>query len=246
MSLSEAEAPIQVLQETPDWVLCVKPAGLTYQDLRNEHGEVVREGLVSRLKHELDCPLYGVHRLDAMTTGLMLVAKSSSAANRLTTLFQKRQIDKWYLAISDQKPKKKQGWVVGDMLPSRRGNWKLLPSKTAPAVTYFISSGLGDGTRAFLVKPYTGKTHQIRVALKSMGAAILGDVRYNNKSKCLSQEERFSGRLHAYALRFEWNDQEWVFKLAPNEDFGGVVLQEHLNGAWSKPWELDWPKWKET
>jgi len=62
------------------------------------------------------------------------------------------------------------------MLKARRGAWKLARSKESPALTEFVSTSLGQGLRLFLLRPYTGKTHQLRVAMKSLGAPIIGDV----------------------------------------------------------------------
>lgn len=55
---------------------------------------------------------------------------------------------------------------------SRRASWKLINSKENPAVTQFFSTAAQGGNRLFLCKPHTGKTHQIRVALKSVGSGI--------------------------------------------------------------------------
>lgn len=78
----------------------------------------------------------------------------------------------------------------------------LARSLSNPAVTRFTSTSLPgkrSGLRAFLLKPETGKTHQLRVALKSLGAPVLGDERYA-QAELAQQEER--GYLHCAALRF--------------------------------------------
>lgn len=126
-----------------------------------------------------DSQLYLVHRLDKMTSGILLLARNAQAASELSQAFAHRDVEKFYLALGSKKPKKKQGLISGDMERSRRASWKLLATQQNPAVTQFFSAAAEPGERLFLCKPHTGKTHQIRVALKSIGSAIVGDPIYN-------------------------------------------------------------------
>ncbi len=126
--------------------------------------------------------LHLVHRLDKMTSGLLILAKRAEVAAQFSRLFEQRDIDKYYLAIGSKKPKKKQGSIIGDMERSRRSSWKLVNSKNNPAVTQFFSAAAENGERVFLCKPLSGKTHQIRVALKSIGSPIKGDAIYNTSN----------------------------------------------------------------
>lgn len=222
---------IELLYQNDDFVLVDKPAGLNF------HSEE-EAGLVVLTKALVQCDeLYPVHRLDKMTSGLVLFAKTKEAAQLFGTMFEGRQIEKYYLAISLRKPKKKQGWVKGDMQSARRGDWMLLTTHTNPAVTQFHSTALREGERGFLVKPHTGKTHQIRVALKSLGAPIAGDLRYA-RSEEAKKEER--GYLHAYALRFDYKGEAYAFVQPPKEGerFLSDIFHDTLSQAWSKPWEL--------
>ncbi len=187
------------------------------------------------MEQALHVKLFSVHRLDKMTSGLLLLAKSSEAAATFTALFEARKIEKYYLAISLRKPKKKQGWIKGDMAPSRRGNYKLLSTCNAPAITQFVSTALRPNERLFLVKPHTGKTHQIRVALKSLGAPIAGDTRYADATEARKEE---CGYLHAYALRFEYKGEALSFTCKP--DFGERFTNASFETAlqtYTAPWE---------
>ena len=74
--------------------------------------------------------------------------------------FSEHHIQKTYLALSNQKPKKKQGLIVGDMQKARNGAWKLCQSKENPAITRFESVSCEPNLRLFILKPQTGKTHQ--------------------------------------------------------------------------------------
>ena len=105
---------------------------------------------------------------------------------------------KTYLALSDRRPAKKQGLVKGGMEKSRRGAWKLTRGDGAnPAVTRFHSQSIAPNLRLFVLQPQTGKTHQLRVAMKSLGSPILGDTLYGG-----TPAERLF--LHAWRLEFEY------------------------------------------
>jgi len=164
------------------------------------HDEDGVPGLVSLARDALGMMLYPVHRLDKVTSGLVLLARDTEANRELSMAFAERKVEKAYLAISDQKPLKKQGWVKGDMIKGRRGAWMLTRSQDNPAVTRFVSQPLEAGGRLFMVQPKTGKTHQIRVALKSLGAPILGDRLYAG-----TPADRVY--LHAWRLSFPFAGQ---------------------------------------
>ncbi|WFE68492.1 TIGR01621 family pseudouridine synthase [Thiomicrospira sp. R3] len=224
------DSKLNVIFENATFVLINKPAGLSF------HSEQT-PGLVVLAQKQLELKeIYPVHRLDKMTSGLVLLAKTLAAAQAFQTMFEQRQIEKFYLVISTHKPKKKQGWIKGDMQPSRRGSWRLTTSMENPAITQFINASLAPNERAFLVKPHTGKTHQIRVALKSLGAPIAGDRRYQAVQQA-EQEDR--GYLHAYALRFELFGEHYAFVCPPSDGKRFVNDNFRLQcAAWSQPWTL--------
>jgi 23S rRNA-/tRNA-specific pseudouridylate synthase len=152
--------------------------------------------------------LYGVHRLDQVTSGILIIGKTPTAARCLTRAFTERKVVKYYVGMSLKKPpsRHKQGWVRGYMQRGRRKSWYLSKERRKPsdhtddttnintttptwAETYFWTSGLGnlhyegpDGTPAprtlLLFRPTTGRTHQLRVAAKSVGLPLVGDPLY--------------------------------------------------------------------
>lgn len=204
----------------------------------NFHSEDNEPGIVELVKSSLDYPmLYPVHRLDKMTSGLLILAKTSEVAARFGELFSQRKIEKYYLAVSDKKPKKKQGLIKGDMSKGRNGSYLLLKTNENPAVTQFFSYSLADGLRIYLLKPHSGKTHQLRVAMKSNSTPIKGDRRYypNNDTPV--------GLLHAWCLRFNLKGQDYRYQVAPDWDVLDAIngVSEWCNQH-SKPWDLNWPK----
>jgi tRNA pseudouridine32 synthase/23S rRNA pseudouridine746 synthase len=160
--------------------------------------EIIREKFPS---------IISVHRLDKPTTGLCLFAKNEKAAKIFGKLFSEKLVGKIYLALSDRKPIKKQGLISGDMEKSRGGSFRLTKLKTNPAITQFYSKSLSPGERLFILKPHTGKTHQLRVMLKSIGAPVLGDTRYKGSSS-----DTFY--LQAHQLKFNYDKRSYTFTLS--------------------------------
>ena len=181
-----------------DWLLLNKPAGYSVQELSAEWSPQFTG-------------FHPVHRLDKDTSGLWLIATTSAANQLLSQQFQQKLVKKAYLAITQGKPAKKQGRVVGDMQRSRRSQWQLLRSTKNPATTLFKSIALKDGLRLVLCRPTTGKTHQLRVAMKSLGCAITGDAIYAQSEA--SQYDRLY--LHAYQIGFSYKQQLFNFQLMP-------------------------------
>lgn len=204
------------------------------------HSESGEPGVFETLKQrEGFTELFPVHRLDKVTSGLLVMAKNAATNLALTQAFANREVEKFYLAISAKKPLKKQGLIKGDMAPARRGAWKLLPTHENPAITQFFNKGIGDGLRLFIVKPHTGKTHQIRVALKSLGAPILGDELYGGDHADALNDRTY---LHAFSLGFLLNGEQYRFTAMPRE--GEHFCAESFASAieeWREPWLLSWP-----
>lgn len=214
----------------PRFYVIAKHPGVSF------HGDGDESGLMMALREGLqDELLWPVHRLDRITSGLLLIARSQQVAANLGAAFAGREVEKYYLALSDAKPAKKQGLIRGDMEKGRGGAWKLCQSQVNPAVTQFFSHSLAPGRRLFVLRPHSGKTHQLRVAMKSLGAPILGDARYGG-----SDADR--GYLHAYALSLTLDGELVRFVCPPQqgEHFADRALHDYLQQ--NPPWTLAWPR----
>ena len=195
-----------VLGETKDILAVYKPANLGF------HSEF-SDGLVKKLRkmkekdeHFYECEnIYPVHRLDKPTSGIVLFATKKSVATSLSRAFESKRIVKYYVGVSERKPRKKMGTVTGDLKKARRGMYKLMRTMENPSKTTFVSRGFtaemeknANNLRFFLFKPETGKTHQLRVVAKSLGSALLGDEMYGTARKSNSIDRMY---LHACAVR---------------------------------------------
>jgi len=221
---------MHILKTTPDYYLVYKPCGVDF------HNSTESQGFLSQLRTELKEPsLLPVHRLDKDTSGILLIARNKHAASGLAKEFAERRVEKYYIALSTRQPKKKQGWIRGGMKRTRRSAWKLTREQDHFAITRFLSRSFKPGLRLFLIRLYTGRTHQARVALSSIGAPILGDRLYETGQK--QQSDRMY--LHAFALRFEWKTATESLVLPPTE---GTLFQElsksDILEKWIDPWKL--------
>lgn len=218
-----------VIFSHPDFYIINKPAGITMHDA--EHGIVQQ---VCKALEETD--LHLVHRLDDGTSGCLILARNPQAAARFEVLFRTRQVQKYYLALVEKKPKKKQGTITGDMKNRRNGQHILLKSQQNPAVTQFFSYGFADAPRLMLVKPLSGKTHQIRVAMKSLGSPIVGDTLYS----AIPADRLY---LHAWGLEFEYEGEPVSVFCTPS---GGEYFAHQSIAGWlaktPHPNTLNWPK----
>ncbi|SMF40387.1 tRNA pseudouridine32 synthase / 23S rRNA pseudouridine746 synthase [Alteromonadaceae bacterium Bs31] len=222
---------IDLIAEADQFILIHKPVKLT------THGGA--DSLTQSVRAQFnDTQLYPCHRLDASTSGLVIFAKGKSANSKISQLFEQKMISKIYLAIGTAKPKKKQGLIKGDMKPARNGCWMLARTSANPAITQFSSTSLGEGRRLYILKPHTGKTHQLRVMMRSISAPILGDDRYGGEpaDRCY---------LHAYSLAFTLDGHNYEFEQQPQE--GEFFTRSDISAKIRKlsaSTELNWPNIK--
>lgn len=225
-----------LVAQTDEFILINKMPGFAV------HKDQLDRGLAMQLKADLGLDaLYPVHRLDKVTSGLMLFATNAQAAAELGHEFSEHRVEKFYLALSDKKPGKKQGAVVGDMERGRRSGWRLAKTRVRPAITQFFSTSLAPGIRLFLLKPLTGKTHQIRVALKSVGAPIIGDPIYHETTDTPADRTY----LHAYSIGFHFRGQFYRYRQLPDQGaLFDQTCRDLIEAQYGEPWALTWPKIK--
>jgi len=144
-----------------------------------------------------------VHRLDRVTTGVLLVAKKKSVLKALNEIFRVREIKKTYLALSDHKPKLQESILEHHLFQDKEKRKAILfdqaqkKTKTCRLqYTHIASSNMGY--HLFKVALLTGKYHQIRAQLSSINCPIIGDEKYGSQA---AYYDKAIG-LHAWQLQF--------------------------------------------
>ena len=209
---------ITTAYEDNDLLVLNKPAGLiTHPKNISDTQESATDWLIERfpkiknvgepfIASGKEVPRAGiVHRLDKDTSGLLIVAKNNEVFFYLKSLFQERKIKKYYLALVNGRPKNPSGIItaplgrIGLKRTTKIIGDKLIDKKEALTVYKTIKEFKDHALLEVL--PHTGRTHQIRVHLNSIGTPVSGDNIYGFKrAKSPSGLTRLF--LHAYKLEF--------------------------------------------
>lgn len=174
-----------ILYEDSDLICINKPSGASSLDLRNEPNT----GLLSLLR--LSYPVLSIcHRLDRFTTGVLLFAKHPEAYRNVALQFERRTVEKHYLALVAGQQRFDHFLVDAPLSSMKKGkvNVDFLHGRAAQTwldtVVVFRQYTLVDA------KPVTGRSHQVRVHLASVGCPIVGDVLYGGENMFLSTMKR--------------------------------------------------------
>ena len=140
-----------------------------------------------------------VHRLDRDTSGLLVVARSEEAHERLKRLVQQREVEREYLALVRGRPRSRSGRIEAPIGRDRRDPTRnsLDTDRPREAVTHFELVELIDQQALLRVRLETGRTHQIRVHLAAIGLPVVGDPVYGVPDPALGRQF-----LHATRLAF--------------------------------------------
>jgi len=149
-----------------------------------------------------------VHRLDKETSGILLVAKTKDAFEKLQGQFKERKVKKTYVALVHGKVEPKEGEVVAPVgrLPWRRDRFGVLAGGREAETRYKVIRYYGQGNEKYsLVEfyPKTGRTHQIRIHAKYIGHSLVSDEFYAGR-KTARKDRTWCPRLflHASSIKF--------------------------------------------
>jgi len=198
--------PMPVLYEDEHLVVVSKPAGVvTHPTSGRRTGTVVNRllgmGLVLAAG---DDPLRPgiVHRLDADTSGLLVVAKTEQARAALAGMFRRHEVDRTYLALVRGRPAHRR-FLIDAPLQRRGPRIRLGPITGRAAATEVEVRERFDGATLLEVRPRTGRTHQIRVHLSAIGHPVLGDRTYGGTGEDARRLGLGRPFLHSWRVSFD-------------------------------------------
>ncbi len=205
---SPEDIPLTVLYEDDDVVAIDKPAGMVVHAGAGIHsGTLVnallhRFGTLSGVGGELRPGI--VHRLDRHTSGVLLVAKTDAAHRDLAAQFSGRQVEKVYLALVHGAVKRERGRVERPIArdPMRRTRMTARLAEGRAAWSEYRVMRRFERFTLLEVRIGTGRTHQIRVHLSSMGHPVVGDTLYGAPAKVEGRPPLGRYFLHAHRIRF--------------------------------------------
>jgi 23S rRNA pseudouridine955/2504/2580 synthase len=190
-----------------DMVIAInKPHGLAVQGGTKTSRHVDR--LLSAWGEGMDRPRL-VHRLDRDTSGVLLLGKGPEAAKRLAGAFARRQAKKTYWAIVIGNPKPSAGQIDMPLKKTGINDFEMMrpadrkDPRAEPAETAFATISRAAHRASWMaLRPFTGRTHQLRAHMAGIGHPILGDPKYgDDKSKELSGPLKL--QLHARSIELE-------------------------------------------
>jgi len=185
----------KVLYTDNEIIIVNKPAGLLSVPGR---GEDKQDCLISRIQKRYPEALI-VHRLDMPTSGILILARNNQTHRQLSKQFQERQIAKEYIAVVRGIVKEQQGEINLPLITDwpNRPKQKIDHESGKPSLTQYeiLSINTKEQTTKLKLTPITGRSHQLRVHLLSIGHIIIGDGLYSEV------EAKKETRLHLHATK---------------------------------------------
>ena len=208
----EVTAPIHVVHRDERLVVVDKPAFLS----SIPRGRHVQQSVVVRLRAELGLPeLSPLHRLDRVTSGLLMLATEQRWRGPYQTLFEHRAVHKTYWALAPLRADLTVPTTVRNHIRKERGSWQaeVVPGAPVNAETLVELESHVDGRGVYRLTPSTGRTHQLRLHLHGLGIPIVDDPLYpevldvevddfSRPLQLLAGEVRFTDPVDGTARRF--------------------------------------------
>jgi len=228
---------IEILWQTERLVAIDKPAHLATAPGRGEIGNALED-----VARQIGVPkLLLVHRLDKQTSGILLLAKDTEAQRFVCRQFSKREVEKEYLALVAGVPREDAGQIDAPLAAHPSGRNVFAVSKHGrAAVTRWEVVQRFRGMALLRCFPLTGRTHQIRVHLQSIGLPLAVDPIYNRavtgillsgfkrSYKSSGEEKPLIDRLTLHAARLAFGDlngERITLECPPPRDFRATINQ---------------------
>ena len=209
----------QVIDNNDNFVVLNKASGISVQGGTKSKKNLI--DIFSKSEIFEGTKPYSVHRLDKDTSGVFIIAKNRESAQLLTSLFRLRKVHKTYLAICQGEINKKSG-IWDDDLIRYDGDKKIIEK----AKTIFKVIDKNSSASLLELKPITGRKHQLRKQLYTIGNPIFGDTKYklSNSDKGINKNLM----LHSYKIRFKINEIKYTYSALLPDYFKKLLKSKRL------------------
>ncbi len=208
---------IEVLKETPELLVVNKPSGVLTMPAR---GDLARAKHLVGLLHQRFGRVYVTHRLDKDASCLSIFARTPEAHKYYSGLFETRAVEKTYLVAVEGQVREKKGEIDKPLKQRGSGRMSVAFDGKASLTRYSVLEKHKKAT-VLEVSIVTGRRHQIRAHLYSIGHPVIGDSMYGDAAKQAAYPRLM---LHSWKLRFKDTEgRQLSFEADPPADFLGVL-----------------------
>jgi 23S rRNA pseudouridine1911/1915/1917 synthase len=234
----EPFAEARILYQDDALLVVNKPAGVVVHPSRGHSENTLVHYLLPWLSNVDQSGQFRpgiVHRLDKDTSGCLVVARTHEVQQRLSEAIAARQVERWYLALCQGQVTPAEGVIDAPIGRDPKNRLRMAVERRGrAAVTHFFTVATWSRYALLLLKLETGRTHQIRVHLSSLGHPLAGDILYGGEPFA-----GFAGQaLHAWRICFNHPEASDV----------RICREAPLPGAWRSAWDtlgpsdrLRWP-----
>jgi len=208
-----------IVEDNENFCVINKPYGLAVQG-----GSKIKKNLVDLITENkifLNSKPFIVHRIDKETSGILIIAKNRKYAQLFTSLFRIRKIHKSYLSICHGEMDKIKGFFDGDLI--RYDKDKKISER---AITNYKVLDKNTNSTLLVLNPVTGRKHQIRKQLFSIGFPVIGDSKYNFPENKINKYRNLM--LHSYSIKFMINEKKYKYTVNVPDYFKRMLLKKKL------------------
>jgi len=208
-----------IVEDNENFCVINKPYGLAVQG-----GSKIKKNLVNLIAENkifLNSKPFIVHRIDKETSGILIIAKNRKYAQLFTSLFRIRKIYKSYLSICQGEMEKVKGIFDGDLI--RYDKDRKISER---AITNYKVLDKNTNSTLLILNPITGRKHQIRKQLFSIGFPVIGDSKYNFPENKVNKNNNLM--LHAHSIKFMINEKKYKYTVNVPDYFKKMLLKKRL------------------
>ena len=208
-----------IVENNDNFCVINKPYGLAVQG-----GSKIKKNLVDLITENKifqKSKPFIVHRIDKETSGILIIAKNRKYAQLFTSLFRIRKIHKSYLSICHGEMEKFKGIFADDLI--RYDKDRKISER---AITNYKVLDKNTNSTLLILNPITGRKHQIRKQLFSIGYPVIGDSKYNSPENKINKNNILM--LHAYSIKFMINEKKYKYTVNIPDYFKKMLLKKRL------------------